>query len=125
MKKYTAIPPVSREAYIKISIFKSMMYCGVLWGLYNEGWAITTDQGSNIFPLWFNSVQALQYAKQHWPQYTPRKINPKDFKNSLLPLLLKMEVVPVLYNASNPKFKLSTPQFQHFFFKQNSAFITI
>ena len=119
MKKYIAIPPVSHEAYLKISIFKSLMYCGVLWGLYDQGWAITSDQSGNIFPFWFNSIQALQYAKLNWPHYTPRKISPQDFKSSLLPLLLKMNVTPVLYNASSKKFKLSTPQFRSFFFTQS------
>lgn len=125
MNTYTIIPPVLHEAYLKLTIFKSMMYCGVIWGLYDQGWAITSDQDSNIFPFWFNPVQALQYAKEHWPHYTPRKINPQDFKASLLPLLLKMNVTPVLYNASNKKFKLSTPQFRHFFFKQHTAFIIV
>ena len=123
MEKYTILSPVIHEAYLKISIFKSMMYCGVIWGLYNQGWAIKSDHESNIFPFWFNPIQALQYAKKHWPHYTPRKITPQDFKTSLFPLLLKMNITPVLYSASGIKFNLSTPQFRQIFFKQQAAFL--
>ncbi|WP_445116020.1 DUF2750 domain-containing protein [Acinetobacter sp. WZC-1] len=116
MKNYTRLQPVSRDFILQISILKTMMYCGVLWGLYHQGWAITSDQSGHIFPFWFNSVQAYQYAQLHWPHYTPRKITPADFEESLLPTLTRFNVSPVLYNASTRKFRLSTPQMRHFFF---------
>ena len=99
-----------------------MMYCGVLWGLYHQGWAITADQSENIFPFWLNSIQALHYARLHWPNYTPRKITPQDFESALIPLLNKFQVTPALYSASGSRMKLSTPQIRHFFFKQNYVF---
>ena len=119
MKKYSCFQPIPQD-FIKFSVLKSMMYCGVLWGLYHQGWAITSDQSDYIFPFWFNSIQALQYAKLHWPNYTPRKITPQDFEDSLLPTLIKFKVIPTLYNASTRKFKLSTPQMRHFFFNRNT-----
>ncbi len=118
MKKYIHLQPVSKQLITKISILKTLMYCGVLWGLYHEGWAIKSDQNENIFPFWFNSVQAHRYAKIHWPNYQPRKITPQDFEKSLLPTLTRFNVVPALFNSSTQKFKLSTLQMRHFFFTQ-------
>ena len=125
MKKYIHLQPISNELFLKISVLKSLMYCGVLWGLYHEGWAMKSDQNEVFFPLWLNSVQAFQYAKIHWPHYTPRKITPKDFEESLLPTLKRLNVKPALFNSSSRKFKLSTTQMHHFFFNNNIQFQAI
>jgi len=118
MKKYLQLQPVSKQFILQVSILKTMMYCGALWGLYHEGWAIKSEQNDNIFPFWFNSVQAYRYAQNHWPNYQPRKITSKDFEESLLPTLTRFKVIPVLYNSSTQKFKLSSLQMRHFFFNQ-------
>ena len=119
MNKFTQLQPISRELIIKISILKTMMYCGVLWGLDHQGgWAIRSDQEGYIFPFWLNSVQAFRYAKIHWPNYTPKRITPKDFEDALLPTLTRFNVTPALFNSSSKKFKLSTQQMKHFFFSQ-------
>ncbi len=123
MKKYIHLHPVSKELIFKISILKTMMYCGVLWGLYHEGWAIKSDQSDYIFPFWFNSTQAYQYAKIHWPNYTPRKITPQDFEESLLPTLTRFKVTPALFNSSTRIFKLSTLQMRHFFFSKDTRLL--
>ncbi|WP_010114588.1 DUF2750 domain-containing protein [Acinetobacter sp. P8-3-8] len=125
MKKYIHLQPISNELFLKISVLKSLMYCGVLWGLYHEGWAMKSDQNEVFFPFWLNSVQAFQYAKIHWPHYTPRKITPKDFEESLLPTLKRLNVKPALFNSSSRKFKLSTTQMHHFFFNNNIQFQAI
>ena len=49
MYRFNHFQPVSRELMIKISILKTMMYCGVLWGLYHQGWAIKSDQDGHVF----------------------------------------------------------------------------
>ena len=116
MKKYIKLNPVAKDYILKISILKTMMYCGVLWGLYHEGWAIKSEHNGNIFPFWLNAVQAYRYAKSHWPNYQPRRITPKDFEESLLPTLTRFKVIPVLYNSSTQKFRLTTHQMHHFFF---------
>lgn len=114
----TELHPIPRELSIKISILKSIMYCGVLWGLYHQGWAIKTENADFIFPFWLNSTQALRYAKQHWPHYQPKRITPDDFARSLLPTLNKLNVTPALYNSSHLKFKLSSRQ-MHLFFQHS------
>ena len=125
MKKYIHLQPISNELFLKISVLKSLMYCGVLWGLYHEGWAMKSDQNEVFFPFWLNSTQAFQYAKIHWPHYTPRRITPKDFEESLLPTLKRLNVKPALFNSSSRKFKLSTTQMHHFFFNNNIQFQAI
>lgn len=94
MNSLSNLQPVSKDLMIKIYILRTMMYCGVLWGLFDEGWAIKSDQEDFIFPFWLNGVQAHRYAKTHWPNYKPRKITPKDFHESLLPTLTRLKVTP-------------------------------
>ncbi len=125
MKKYILLQPISKELTIKLSILKSLMYCGVLWGLYHQGWAMKTDKNDIFFPFWLNSLQAYQYASLHWPQYTPKKITPKDFQEALLPTLTRLNVKSALFNSSGRKFKLSTLQMHHFFFHNSMQFHAI
>ncbi|MEX7476121.1 DUF2750 domain-containing protein, partial [Acinetobacter baumannii] len=40
MNSLSNLQPVSKDLMIKIYILRTMMYCGVLWGLFDEGWAI-------------------------------------------------------------------------------------
>lgn len=122
MKNYSKLHPVSKQFILRISILKSMMYCGVLWGLYHEGWAIKTDPNSNekVFPFWLNPTQAYRYAQNNWPNYHPRKISLQDFENSLLPTLNRFYVKPTLYGSSAVMFKLSSSQMKHFFFSKNN-----
>lgn len=116
MRHFIHFQPVPKDLIIKISILKTMMYCGALWGLYHQGWAIKSDEESFIFPFWLNGVQAHRYAQKHWPNYTPKKITPQDFQTSLLPTLKRLNVTPALFSSSQCKFKLSTWQMSHFFF---------
>lgn len=128
MKKYIKLQPIAKEFIIKISILKTMMYCGVLWGLYNpthKGWAIKSDQEEYIFPFWLSALQASKYAKSHWPHYSAHKITPKDFEESLLPTLTRLHVTPTLFNHKGRRFKLSTAQMRHFFFNDESKALAI
>ena len=119
MKKYIKFNPVAKDYILKISILKTMMYCGVLWGLYNpqvQGWAIKQDQKEYIFPFWLSSLHAYQYAKKHWPHYVPKKITPADFEDSLLPTLTRFKVSPTLFSQKSKRFKLTTEHMRFFFF---------
>lgn len=119
MKKYIKLHPAAKDSMLKISILKTMMYCGVLWGLYHpehQGWAIKAEKNDYIFPFWLSSLQAIHYAKIHWPHYVPKKISPQEFEESLLPTLTRLHVSPTLFNHKSRRFKLSTAQMRHFFF---------
>lgn len=114
----TPLQPINKDLFQKIIILKSMMYRGVLWGLFHQkGWAMTLDQDDFIFPFWLNHAQAQQYATKHWPHYSPRKITPQDFNDSLLPTLSRLNVIPALFRTDHYKLKLSTAQMQTWFFR--------
>ena len=120
MNQIKSLHLIPKDLFFKITLLKSMTYCGVLWGLYHQqGWAMMSDHEDFIFPFWLNSVQAHNYAQLHWPDYTPRKITPKDFQESLLPTLTRLKVTPALCNSSSRKFKLTTQQMRHFFFSES------
>lgn len=118
MNIYTQFHPISTDLIVKISTLKTIMYSNALWGLYHQGWAIKSDADDFIFPFWLNSVQAYSYAKKYWPHYTPKKITPDDFQLSLLPTLTRLSVAPALFHCTHQKFKLSTQQMHHFFFRK-------
>lgn len=119
MNTYIKLNPIASDYILKISILKTMMYCGVLWGLYNpqrQGWAIKQDHKEYIFPFWLSSLHAYQYAERHWPHYTPKKITASDFQNSLLPTLARLQVAPTLFSQKSKRFKLSSEHMRLFFF---------
>jgi hypothetical protein len=110
--------PITREHYLKITILKSMSYCGVVWGLYHEGWAMMRDSGDYIFPFWLTENQAQRYAQLHWPNYTPKRIHPSDFKQALIPTLTRLHVKPALCHAPSIKLKLTAQLMEHMFFNK-------
>lgn len=119
MKSFVQIHPQSKRSLLKIAILKTMMNCGVVWGLYHpdhKGWAIRSVDGEHIFPFWLNSIHALHYAQVHWPSYHPRQISPEDFIESLLPTLSRFEVSPALCSHTHKHFKLSLEQMRLLFF---------
>ncbi|WP_312316224.1 DUF2750 domain-containing protein [Acinetobacter variabilis] len=118
MRKIIQYDPICKNFLLRLTILKSIMYCGVLWGVYHQGWAMMRDQEDYIFPFWLNSLDAKNYAKEHWPGYVPRRINPEDFENNLLPTLSRLAVTPTLCSGNGTKLKLSIPQMRHLFFSQ-------
>lgn len=116
MKFIPIYKPISKDLFLKITLLKSMTYCGVLWGLYKNGWAMTRDQNDTIFPFWLSPIQAEKYASKYWPHYSVKKIYPSDFNDALLPTLERLDVVPALFNSKDLKFKLTPLQMTHFFF---------
>lgn len=112
--------PLPKDFFVKMSLLKSMMYCGVLWGLYyNNGWAILSNQDDHIFPFWLSPALAKKHAERFWPNYTPRKITSNDFQESLLPTLNRLNIVPALYSSKSHKFKFSSQLMQYFFFNNS------
>lgn len=123
MKTYIQLNPTAKDYILKISILKTMMYCGVLWGLYQpelNGWAIQSDHADHIFPFWLSALQALQHAHIHCPQYIPKKITAKDFEQSLLPTLMRLNVTPTLFHHQTRRFKLTQSDMQQLFFNHTA-----
>ncbi|MDM1780401.1 DUF2750 domain-containing protein [Acinetobacter sp. RF15A] len=115
--------PICKKNLLKVTMLKSLMYCGILWGVYHQGWAMMRDHEDCIFPFWLNPLDAKNYAKQHWPNYEPRKINSEDFENNLLPTLTRLNVIPALCNPNGSKLKLTTEQMRYLFFSQQRLHI--
>lgn len=118
MNKLPYFYPIAFELIMQLSMLKTLMYGGVIWGLYHpakNGWAIKTEQNECLFPFWLTSLQAHSYAQQHWPGYSPRLIRAKDFHQTLLPTLNRLKVMPALFNAHHLKIKLSGLTLQQFF----------
>lgn len=110
------IKPLPKDLFVKITILKSMMYCGVLWGLYQQGWAMMREQDEYIFPFWLSHSHATQYAQQHWPNYVPKKITPENFESALMPTLTRLNVKPAILYGNRKPLKLTIGQMRHFFF---------
>lgn len=120
MQLLTSYKPISKDLFLKIGLLKSMMYCGVLWGLYKDGWAMTRHADDTVFPFWLSPTHAEYYAKEYWPNYSIKKIYPKDFNDALLPTLKRLDVIPALYTSKGLKFKLTTTQMSQFFFSNQT-----
>jgi hypothetical protein len=115
------IRPIPKNLFLKLSILQSWLYCGVLWGLYHQGWAMTQQQDRVLFPFWLNRAQAEKYAQTYWPNYVPRQITAQDFNQMLLPTLARLNIQLALCSP-NAKWclKLNTAQMQHWFFSKKS-----
>jgi hypothetical protein len=69
-----------------------------VWGLYQDGWALaTTENGSNVFPLWPAKEYAQVCAANQWAGYEPRSITLCDFTEQLLPKLQRDGVLPGVF----------------------------
>ena len=66
------IDPICKEFLLKITMLKSMMNCGELWGAYHKGWAMMRDHEDCIFPFWLNPLDAQNYAQQHCQPHLQR-----------------------------------------------------
>ena len=115
----------TKDQILKIAILKILMYSGVVWGLFHQGWAMMTDQNDKIFPFWLNKVQAEQYAKQYWPNYSAQKISPQDFEQSLFPTLKRLDVYPTLFGVNAKRFKLTEQMMSYFFFNRQTELCVI
>jgi Protein of unknown function (DUF2750) len=59
-----------------------------VWGLYDEGWAITEDDNGNmLLPFWPRKEFAEYCAKNEWSNYTPESIDLYEFIEEFLPRL--------------------------------------
>ena len=78
---------------------------GVLWSLYDDGWAISQDEdGKNFIPLWPDNDFALNNAKDNWLFYKPKSIQVYDFINQYIDELINNKMsVSIFYESSKGK----------------------
>lgn len=102
LKEFNAI--VSRPADLRYEYFvKKTADSEMLWGLYEEGWAMTTDSsGTALLPLWPKSEFALHCAIDEWNGYTSRPLDLHAFIEKILPRLDQDGVkTAIFYNNSD------------------------
>ena len=70
----------------------------VVWGLYQNGWALAAaDDGTVVFPLWPAEQYAQACAANEWKGYEARPISLSDFVDVLLPKLKADGVLPGVF----------------------------
>lgn len=79
-----ALPPPKRYSHF----VKKTVGWGEVWGLYNDGWALSEDKSGNaIFPVFPEKAYAELCISDEWNSYKPKAIALDDFVNILLPKL--------------------------------------
>ena len=77
---------------------KKIVDCEELWGLYDNGWAISEDDnGNKMIPLWPKKEFAEACAQDEWSNYTPKKINLYDFLDCWLPKMQSDSLIPSIF----------------------------
>ncbi|WP_172195660.1 DUF2750 domain-containing protein [Saccharibacillus qingshengii] len=102
LKEFNAI--VSRPADLRYEYFvEKTADSEMLWGLYEEGWAMTNDSsGAALLPLWPKSEFALHCAIDEWAGYSSRPLDLRAFMEKILPRLEQDGVrTAIFYNNSD------------------------
>lgn len=69
-----------------------------LWGLYDNGWAITEDdQGNKMIPFWPKKEYADFCAKDEWKGYDSESIDLYEFINDWLPNMKLEKIKPSIF----------------------------
>lgn len=89
LKAFNAI--VGRSAALRYDYFvKKAADTEIIWGLYDEGWAMTTDRdGSPVLPLWPKSEFAQHCARGDWAGCSGRPLDLLAFMDKILPRLIQ------------------------------------
>ncbi|NGZ77970.1 DUF2750 domain-containing protein [Saccharibacillus alkalitolerans] len=102
LKEFNAI--VGRPADLRYEYFiKKTVDTEMLWGLYQDGWAMTSDAaGTVLLPLWPKSEFALHCAVDEWAGYSGRPLDLQAFMEKILPKLEQDGVkAAIFYNNSD------------------------
>lgn len=79
-----ALPPPKRYSHF----VKKTVGWGEVWGLYNNGWAMSEDKNGNmIFPVFPEKAYAERCISDEWSSFKAKPIELGDFLNLLLPKL--------------------------------------
>lgn len=58
---------------------------GVVWGLYDEGWAAGKVDGVDVIPVWPERELAAACATDGWAGLAPKEIALRDFLDKWIP----------------------------------------
>ncbi|OWA35362.1 hypothetical protein B9G55_11995 [Saccharibacillus sp. O16] len=87
LKEFNAI--INRPKNLRYEYFvKKAAATEIIWGLYDEGWAMTTDsEGLPLLPLWPKSEFAQHSALGNWSGCSGRPLDLLAFMDKILPRL--------------------------------------
>ena len=76
---------------------------GSIWGLYKDGWAMSSDDKDSLFiPLWPLKEFALAAAIEEWGDYKPEKLDIGEFLEKYLDEITDNGIgVSVMYTKEN------------------------
>lgn len=85
--KVSSLPAEKRFSYC----IKRIVDSGIIWSLYDNGWALIADDLSEeeIIPIWSHSRFAEVCATGEWEGYKPRRISLKNFIRKWIPGMIK------------------------------------
>lgn len=70
----------------------------IVWGLYEDGWAISVDdEGNKLLPFWPNKEFAEHCAINEWASYSSEEIDLYEFINEFLPRLEEDGLKPSIF----------------------------
>ena len=95
-----SLSPSKRYLYLikKIVDFKE------IWSLWDEGWALYSDEENNeCIPIWPNEQYAQVCAIDNWVNYLPKKISLLDWINKWIPGMKNDRRKVAAFPTSNDK----------------------
>lgn len=83
-----------------------------VWGLFDEGWAILTDdQNNTVIPFWPEEEIALYNCSNSWVTYQPKSISLNDFIDKWIPGMIKDKRLANIFYLEETSLKaIVTPQ---------------
>jgi hypothetical protein len=87
---------------------------GKIWGLYNEGWAMTElSDGTMILPIWPEVEYAERCIGGEWRDFTPKSIGIDEVLDSMIPMLQNNGVLPgVFFSTESGSVEVSLDEFE-------------
>ncbi|OAS14700.1 DUF2750 domain-containing protein [Paenibacillus oryzisoli] len=87
LKEFESV--LNQPANIRYEYFvKKVVDSETVWGLYEDGWAVTKDDNGNVlFPIWPKREFAEHCANNDWENYLGESMDLYEFIDDLLPRL--------------------------------------
>jgi Protein of unknown function (DUF2750) len=89
-----ALPPSKRYSHF----IKKVVGWRKLWGLYDEGWAMSTSpSGVPVLPMWPEREYAERCISGEWAGYAPKEIDLDDALDNMIPMLRQRGILPGVF----------------------------
>lgn len=97
LKEFESV--INQPANIRYEYFiKKVADSETVWGLYEDGWAITEDdKGNRLFPVWPKKEFADHCAIGDWKVYSSASMDLQEFMDELLPQLEEDGIKPSIF----------------------------